>query len=59
MAAEQLEQLSARHAEFTTTATHVQHPRNDYDPCRHDWAELNHLVEELNRLVKPHNHPPG
>jgi hypothetical protein len=51
MHAAQLGQLSARHAVFVTTAMHMQHPGNDYDRWRRDWAEINRLVDEFNRLV--------
>jgi len=57
MTPEQLDELSMRHAVFTTTAMHMQHPRNDYDRWRHDWAEINRLVDEINRLVRLHDHP--
>lgn len=46
-----------RHAVFTTTAMHMQHPRNDYVRWRHDWAEVNRLVDEINRLVRLHDQP--
>jgi hypothetical protein len=52
MHAEQLNQLVARHAVFTTTAMHMQHPSDDYEGWRRDWAEVHRLVEEINRLVK-------
>ena len=52
MHAEQLNQLVARHAVFTTTAMHMQHPGDDYEGWRRGWAEINRLVEEINRLVK-------
>ncbi|HZM41621.1 MAG TPA: hypothetical protein VFB94_21030 [Acidimicrobiales bacterium] len=52
MHAEQLNQLVARHAVFTTTATHMRHPGDDHDGWRRDWAEINRLVDEINRLVK-------
>jgi hypothetical protein len=42
MQAAQLRQLSTRHAVFVTTAMHMQHPGNDYDRWRRDWAEINH-----------------
>jgi hypothetical protein len=43
---------------FTTTAMHMQHPRNDYDRWRADGAKINRLVEEINRLLKPQSRPP-
>lgn len=52
MHAEQLDHLAARHAVFTTTVMYMQHPRNDYVRWRHDWAEVNRLVEEINRMVE-------
>jgi hypothetical protein len=52
MTPEQLDELSKRHATFTTTALYMQHPRNDLDRWRRDWAEINRLVEEINRLVR-------
>jgi hypothetical protein len=30
---------------------HMQHPRTDYQRWRRDWAEINRLVEEINRLA--------
>jgi hypothetical protein len=54
MRAEQLNQLVARHAVFTTTAMHMQHPADDYEGWRRDWAEVNRLVDEINRLVRLH-----
>jgi hypothetical protein len=59
MHAEQLDRLAARHAVFTTTAMHMQHPRNDYERWRHDWAEINRLVDEINRLVQLQSRPPA
>ena len=56
---DQLNQLVARHAVFTTTAMHMQHPGDDYEGWRHDWAEVNRLVEEINRLVKLRSRPPA
>jgi hypothetical protein len=56
---EQLNRLSARHAVFTTTAMHMQHPRDDYERWRRDWAEINRLVDEINRLVSLHRRPPA
>jgi hypothetical protein len=29
----------------------VQHPGNDCEGWRRDWAEINRLVDEINRLV--------
>jgi hypothetical protein len=51
MRSEPLDHLAARHAVFVTTAMHMQHPRNDYQRWRRDWAEINRLVEEINRLA--------
>jgi hypothetical protein len=51
MHSEPLDHLSARHAVFVATAMHMQHPRNDYQRWRRDWAEINRLVEEINRLA--------
>ena len=51
MRSESLDHLSARHAVFVTTAMHMQHPRNDYQRWRRDWAEINRLVREINRLA--------
>jgi hypothetical protein len=48
----QLDQLVARHAVFTTTAMHMHHPGDDYEGWRHDWAEVNRLVDEINRLIR-------
>jgi hypothetical protein len=59
MHAQQLDQLAARHAVFTTTAMHMQHPGNDYERWRRDWAEINRLVDEINRLITLHARPPG
>jgi hypothetical protein len=56
---ELLGRLAARHAVFTTTAMHMQHPSNDYERWRHDWAEINRLVDEINRLITLHARPPG
>jgi hypothetical protein len=52
MTPEQLDQLAKRHAVFVTTATHMQHPRNDLDRWRRDWAEVNRLVDEINRMLR-------
>ena len=57
MRSDLLDQLSARHAAFVTTAMYMQHPRNDYRRWRHDWAEINRLVDEINRLVRLHDQP--
>jgi hypothetical protein len=51
MHSEPFDHLSARHAVFVATAMHMQHPRNDYQRWRRDWAEINRLVEEINRLA--------
>jgi hypothetical protein len=51
MRSESLDQLSVRHAAFVTAAKNMPHPRNDYRRWRRDWAEINRLVEEINRLV--------
>ena len=59
MHAEPLGQLSARHAVFVTTPMHMQHPANDYDRWRRDWAEINRLVDEINRLVTLQQRPPA
>jgi hypothetical protein len=59
MQAEQLNQLIARHAVFTTTAMHMQHPGDDYEGWRRDWTEVIRLVDEINRLVKLDPRPPG
>jgi hypothetical protein len=56
---DQLKHLLARHAVFTTTAMHMQHPRDDYDGWRRDWAEVNRLVDEINRLIKLHPRRPA
>ncbi len=56
---DQLNKLVARHAVFTTTAMHMQHPGDDYEGWRRDWAEVNRLVEEINRLVRLRPHPPA
>lgn len=52
MHAEQLNQLVARRAVFVATAMHMRHPGDDYEGWRHDWAEVNRLVDEINRLVR-------
>jgi hypothetical protein len=49
---DQLTQLVARHAVFTTTAMHMQHPGDDYEGWSHDWAEVNRLVDEISRLIR-------
>jgi hypothetical protein len=56
---DQLTQLVARHAVFTTTARHTQHPSDDYERWRHDWAEVNRLVDEINRMMKLRLRPPA
>ena len=56
---DQLDQLAARHAVFVTTASHMQHPTNDYDRWRRDWTEVNRLVDEINRLVTLQPRPPA
>jgi hypothetical protein len=52
MHAEQLNQLVARRAVFVTTAMHMRHSGDEYEGWRHDWAEVNRLVDEINRLVR-------
>jgi hypothetical protein len=59
MHAEQLNQLIARHAVFTTTAMHMQHPGDDYEGWRRDWAEVTRLADEINRLVRLDPRPPA
>lgn len=54
-----LDQLAVRHAVFTTTAMHMNHPADQYDGWRRDWAEVNRLVDEINRLVALHPRPPA
>ena len=49
---DQLNQLVARHAVFTTTAMHMKHPGDDYEGWCRDWAEVNRLVDEINRLAR-------
>lgn len=56
---DQLNQLVARHAVFTTAAMHMQHPGDDYEGWRRDWAEVNRLVAEINRLIKVRQRPPA
>ena len=56
---DQLNRLVARHAVFTTTAMHMQHPGDDYEGWRRDWAEVNRLVGEINRLIKLHQRGPA
>jgi hypothetical protein len=56
---EQLGRLSARHGIFVTTAMHMQHPGNDYERWRHDWAEINRLVDEINRMLTLLPRPPA
>jgi len=38
---------------------HLQHPGDDYEGWRRDWAEVNRLVEEINRLIKRRPRPPA
>jgi len=52
MTPQQLDQLATRHAVFVTTASHMQHPRNDLVRRRHDWADVNRLVTEISRLLQ-------
>jgi hypothetical protein len=56
---DQLNQLVARHAVFTTMAMHMQHPVDDYEGWRRDWAEVNRLVDEINRLIRLRLRPPA
>jgi hypothetical protein len=44
---------------FTTTAMHMQHPGDDYEGWRRDWAEVNRLVDEINRLIRLRPRPPA
>jgi hypothetical protein len=44
---------------FTTTAMHLQHPGDDYEGWRRDRAEVDRLVEEINRLAKLRPRPPA
>jgi hypothetical protein len=48
---DQLSNLVARRAVFTTTAMHM-HPSDDYEGWRRDWAEVNRLADEINRLIR-------
>jgi hypothetical protein len=59
MRPEQLNQLVVRRAVFLTTAMHMRHPGDDYEGWRRDWAEVNRLVEEINRLVRLLPRPPA
>jgi uncharacterized lipoprotein YddW (UPF0748 family) len=59
MKPEPLDKLAIRHAVFTTTAMHMQHPRNDYERWRRDWAEINRLVDEINHMVEAQRRPPA
>jgi hypothetical protein len=52
MTPDQLDELSKRHATFKTTALYMHDPRTDLDRWRHDWGEINRLVEEVNRLLR-------
>jgi hypothetical protein len=52
MTPQQLDELATRHAVFVTTASHMQHPRNDLDRWQDDWAAVNQLVTEINRLLQ-------
>ena len=56
---DQLNWLVARHAVFTTTAMHMQHPGDDYEGWRRDWAEVNRLGREVNCLIKLHQRRPA
>jgi hypothetical protein len=35
----------------------MQHPGDDYEGWRRDWAEVNRLVDEINRLVRLNPRP--
>jgi hypothetical protein len=59
MRPEQLNQLVVRRAVCLTTAMHMRHPGDDYEGWRRDWAEVNRLVEEINRLVRLLPRPPA
>jgi hypothetical protein len=52
MTPEHLDQLAKRHAVFVTTAMYMQHPRDNLERWRRDWAEVNRLTEEINRLLR-------
>lgn len=52
MTPQQVEQLAVRHAVFVTAASHMQHPQNDLALWRRDWAQVNQLVEEINRMLR-------
>lgn len=56
---QQLNQLTARHAVFVTTASHMRHPRDDYEGWRRDWADVIRLADEINRLVRLDTHMPA
>lgn len=49
---QQLDQLATRDTVFVTTASHMQRPRNDVVRWRHDWADVNRLVTEIDRLLQ-------
>lgn len=51
MDAERRSQLAARHTVFVTTATHMQHPGDDFETWRRGWAEINRLVDEINDMA--------
>jgi hypothetical protein len=57
MDAEQLSELAARHTVFVTTATHMQHPGDDFETWRRGWAEINRLVDEINDMADLHPPP--
>lgn len=52
MTPQQVQQLAVRHAVFVTAARHMQHPQNDLALWRRDWAQVNQLVEEINRMLR-------
>ena len=52
MTPQQVEQLATRHAVFVTTASHMQHPQNHLERWRHDWAQINQLVDRIIRERK-------
>jgi hypothetical protein len=52
MTPQQIAHLTARHAVFVTTAGHMQHPKDNLAGWRRDWAKLNELVEEINRMLR-------
>jgi hypothetical protein len=59
MDAEQLDALARRHGVFATTAMYMHNPRDDFDRWSRGWAEINRLVDEINRMVEPREHPPA